>query len=349
MKRWSLYKKNKQGKTTRIAGPGLEVSDLQDLEYKENKYWVTYDKREWPVGHENEDHPTGNTLKPDEKNANVKAPMYAKMFDYRSDHQVVEIVYALFFEMSGFAGFRCETTSRRKRNFLWGRWGRHEGDWEHVTVRLRWDSKKNTYCLMGVFCGQHSKSKWYENNDLKFEKDTQHTILYIALSTHAIYNKEATYSLKKIAGAGGPLAPPAGINWLKAMDYTKPSKSGLRIYSEPKTIYDTIYWKPDIVIDVINDECSFNILKFEGRFGLWQVDNTHIDRSAPKHDYSCKSILDWGNFHKFFLAKFLNLSVARKKFYNNAPQSPEYQGINCIGQGWWRKKDHDSKPLPKLL
>ncbi len=65
----------------------------------------------------------------------------------------------------------------------------HQGDWEHVTVRLDEDAN-----IQGVYFAAHGKPKFVKKNELKFSND--HCNVYIAKGTHAAYEKAGDFPLK---------------------------------------------------------------------------------------------------------------------------------------------------------
>lgn len=62
--------------------------------------------------------------------------------------------------------------------------GKHEADWEHVTLEL---DDKLTY-IKRVYVAYHSFGKWYRLSELT--TDGNHPVVFMALGSHALYRKQ---------------------------------------------------------------------------------------------------------------------------------------------------------------
>jgi hypothetical protein len=92
------------------------------------------------------------------------APMYVHVIDY-GPGQIVDIQYWMFYAFNGAQTFRTGLNAflcrgplhsgTDQRNFEWGEFATHFGDWEHVTVRL--DATRK---LQGIYMAQHGGGEW---------------------------------------------------------------------------------------------------------------------------------------------------------------------------------------------
>ena len=112
--------------------------------------------------------------------------------------------------------------------------GNHEGDWEHITVRVsNWWSSIDKISVEGVFFAAHgySDGRWItkaasspEKDRYAFVKGTRHPIVFSAYNTHASYEsagiqwREATwYFLQDFTSEDGPVWGPTGVAELVAL------------------------------------------------------------------------------------------------------------------------------------
>ena len=250
-----------------------------------------------------------------------KSPVYVKTFSWDTH---VDIKYAMFYAMNTFQVFRAGIgygVTTKKRTFPWARFARHEGDWEHVTVRLD-SSCKN---ILGAFYSQHGKSDWVSEPPLE---DGTHPVCFSALNTHANYPNAANKTLDHILHPPG-LSP---VRWLKAIDTTmrnaeKP-RGGLRVYKDPEPFFREVRWLPyenDSQIVVVDDNpeaCKW--LDVKGRWGPPKLSNKHIDRPPKLPDKAQNFLFDYAKVAKAFLKN--------KYLVGNGPRGPKQQD-------WWLQKE----------
>ncbi len=107
------------------------------------------------------------------------APIYVKTIDYGS---YIDLKFYMFYAINGFQTFQAGIIVNFKTQpylFDWANFALHQGDWEHVTVRISEDTTQ----LLGVFYSQHGKAAWVANPSL----DGTHSVVYSAWDSHANY------------------------------------------------------------------------------------------------------------------------------------------------------------------
>jgi hypothetical protein len=200
---------------------------------------------------------TGDPL---DLNNEVTSKCYAKVIEHDG---YVDIVYGFFYQWNGFQIFRAsilDLFSTVTRNFEWRDFARHEGDWEHVTVRLSPDLET----VIGVFGAAHGDSKFYsiESGDIHFEGT--HPRMFAALNSHATYPTEGVRSNVDIT-----TVPVFSILWLKDADVT--GNVDVNTY-ETDPVFDSIVWNTwNNVLWVDNPVDSIDAhkwLNFTGDFGV---------------------------------------------------------------------------------
>lgn len=115
--------------------------------------------------------------------ANPQAPFYGAVID-NPDKQATDLLYMFFYAYNGLAGYAFNEI------------GTHEGDWEHVIIRLSSDKTR----VVGMYCQAHASddaySQWYypppytPDPDLQFSwyaGSTTRPIVYAAAQSHASY------------------------------------------------------------------------------------------------------------------------------------------------------------------
>lgn len=248
----------------------------------------------------------------------TNAPVYVKTFR-TSTH--IDIKYIFFYPFQMYQTFRVGVLSglsTKKRNFEWSRFGRHEADWEHITVRLDPSGQR----MLGVFYSQHHGSVWVEKPPMV---DGTHPVALSALNSHACYWSEDTF------GTGDIIKPPGlvPIGWLKAADTT--TVDGLVAYDMSPRPFTVVEWVPynnpnnpnQLVILDDNLEAD-RWLDFKGCWGVPRLDNTHIDRPPTLP----KDVQDM----MFDIAKVGKIFIPDEYKYGDGPKSPKQQD-------WWNNKE----------
>jgi len=284
--------------------------------YNEEACYLEFASGEFPTA-EN-DFETGAPIVPGDKPhvGTTTAPVYVKTFTYPTH---IDIKYIFFHPFQGFQTFRTGILrgfSTKKRNFEWARFGRHEGDWEHITVRLNAADLR----LRGVFYGQHGDSVWVEQPPLV---DETHPVVLSALNVHASYWTADTFTKDHVLHPPGLLP----VGWLKASDTTV--SDGLVVYHPPQPLYTAVEWTPykgsgQQLINLDDNAAAAAWLDFKGRWGPPKLDNTHIDRPPKLPENAENYLFDW--------AKILRFKIPEKFFYGEGPRSPKEQG-------WWNAKE----------
>lgn len=244
------------------------------------------------------------------------APCYVHVIEKDS---YVDIIYCFLYEFNGFQTFRAGIGkfggSTKKRNFEWANFARHQGDWEHITVRLSTDLK-----FQGVFYSRHGKSHF----ETTIERNGTHPVVYSALNSHASYSTPGTETLADIADTGGWFTAP--IHWLKAVDICQ-TNDALRVYNTPDPLFDNVIWDTSKSLQVVNsNEPSGAWLNFMGRWGLPDMDNSSVKLPPPMpHDAenTLKTIANLGKFIKKLPVQFLR---------GSGPRGPK-------GQGWFQSQE----------
>jgi hypothetical protein len=121
---------------------------------------------------------------------NPQAPFYGAVID-NPGMKSTDLLYMFFYAYNGLAGWAFNEV------------GTHEGDWEHVIIRLSTDQSK----VVGMYCQAHASdstySQWYypppyEDQDRQFswwETSTTRPVVYSAAESHASYVKAGDFPL----------------------------------------------------------------------------------------------------------------------------------------------------------
>jgi hypothetical protein len=200
---------------------------------------------------------TGDPL---DMNNEVTSKCYAKVIEHDG---FIDISYALFYQWNGFQVFRAsilDLFSTPTRNFEWRDFARHEGDWEHVTVRLSPDMET----VIGVIGAGHGDSKYYSVQAGEVTFDGTHPRMFAALNSHATYPTAGVRSNVDIT-----TFPVLSVLWLKDADIT--GDVDVNTY-ESDPVFDSIVWKTwNNILWVDNPADSLDAhkwLNFLGDFGV---------------------------------------------------------------------------------
>jgi hypothetical protein len=111
---------------------------------------------------------------------NIKSPCYVHVRPVQDHPELIDIQYWFFYPYNG------PTESSAGLNHA-----EYEGDWEHITVRVR-DSDES---VIQVHFARHSQGwcKWYDPSDVTFIDET-HPVVYSALHSHASYTDAGDFS-----------------------------------------------------------------------------------------------------------------------------------------------------------
>lgn len=243
----------------------------------------------WQIVHEafrDEGYPSGIYGRPETgaraSGGEVRAPVYVKALAY-PDAGVVDLVYMFYYEFNASQIFRggFGWFSTRKRNFPLPQFGRHEGDWEHVTVRL----DAGSCDMLGAFYARHGESVWHDRGQLRFE-DGDHPVVYSALNGHGSFAAPGSYVLEEIPDV--VINRIVGVQWLKLIDEVshtprEAEEHGTRVYALPSDYADEVVWRSwTEVVDVDRPGPEHarvgELLAFPGRFGVAGLDNSEVQR-----------------------------------------------------------------------
>ena len=162
------------------------------------------------------------------------APVYVKTIDYGT---YIDLKFYLFYAINGFQTFQAGIIVNLKTQpylFDWGNFALHQGDWEHVTVRISEDTTK----LLGVFYSEHGKAAWVAQPSL----DGTHPIVYSAWDSHANYPTAGIVIDDIILNSPGVIP----LSWLKVANITTNTSGGtIAAYHQPSPYYPNgITWAP---------------------------------------------------------------------------------------------------------
>ena len=162
------------------------------------------------------------------------APIYVKTIDYGS---YIDLKFYMFYGINGFQTFQAGIIVNFKTEpylFDWANFALHEGDWEHVTVRISEDTTR----LLGVFYSQHGKAAWVPNPAL----DGTHPVVYSAWDSHANFPGSDIYIDDIILNSPGVIP----LSWIKVANITTNTAGGTTVaYGQPNPYYPNgITWKP---------------------------------------------------------------------------------------------------------
>lgn len=213
LKKASLYEKNNKVSGTDMyvnLGPIYDASgttrliNISDPQYSNEDYMLGIQDyhgsgddlrygRDW----KNDITYSGDPLVADK----CTAPVYVNT-RINAVNNTVDIVYAFFFEWNGIQTFRGKFLSTfgangKKRDFEASEMARHEGDFEHITVRIN----SNSGDVISVIRGGHGRSHEIKNltGDIDFVagSNLKRPIIYCALNSHATYTKIGTHRAYK--------------------------------------------------------------------------------------------------------------------------------------------------------
>jgi hypothetical protein len=208
--------------------------------------------------------------------------------------------------------------STRKRTFEWARFGRHGGDFEHLTVRLDLSGQR----MLGAFYSRHKYCVWVGQPPLV---DGTHPVVRVALNSHACYPNEDVFTTTDVLP--GPIFPPIG--WLKTVDTTVVAADLVTYDSAPprfSSVEWTPYASPNQLVVLDGNSQADKWLDFKGYWGPAPLSNKHIDRPPALPSDAQNACFDVATVLKPGIAAFTDLLVG------DGPRSPKQQG-------WWLSKE----------
>jgi len=121
------------------------------------------------------------------------AKCYVHVLGY-SNQNYIDLQYLFLEAFNGGAHARFDAKWYGKSSVVdSGPKGSHQGDWEHITVRI-----STTGTFIAAFYGQHTHGNWYTSPQLV----SGHPVVYVALSTHASYASEGVFTLYRKDSTG---------------------------------------------------------------------------------------------------------------------------------------------------
>lgn len=245
------------------------------------------------------------------ENKHVIAPVYTHIKHY-DDHPFIDIQYFFFYTYNGCVYFRVgykHGFSQRKRNVPICNFGRHQGDWEHVTVRVDPHGE-----FMRLFVSQHGGGEWYAADQIQWY-DT-HPVIYPSLHSHANFVREEIRTQAELPISGIPFI--SSINWIKFVDVT--SLNGTRRYPwMPQRDFSPVWrtWQHQQLKIVSGDE---DWLQFKGYWGK-KLDNRSPSQPPNMDGTVEKEIQFWAKaaIHLGFLDE--------RYLQGRAPQTPSAKSL----------------------
>lgn len=308
-----LYDDNEQ-----IILSSVTLDDLTNPSYNQSSYSLgNYDYQGNYYGPPNvQSDITGDPL---DVNNEVTSKCYVKVLEHEG---FVDIVYSFFYQWNGFQVFRAnilDLFTTETRNFEWRDFARHEGDWEHVTVRLA----PSLDTIIGVFGAAHGNSTFYSVASGVISFDGTHPIMYAALNSHATYPTEGVRSNSDIT-----TFPVFSILWLKDADVT--GDIDVNTYESDPTFNSITWntWNNILWVDHPSDSTdAHKWLNFIGDYGVKmpesQIEDTpSLPGNAESDLYVSATV---GGF----------VGLLDDYIHKSGPSSPLQQ------TNWWEVKEED--------
>jgi hypothetical protein len=246
------------------------------------------------------------------------APIYVKTIDYGS---YIDIKYYMFYGINGFQTFQAGIIVNLKTQpylFDWANFALHQGDWEHVTVRISEDTTR----LLGVFYSQHGNAAWVPNPQL----DGTHPVVYSAWNSHANFPAAGIFIDDVILNSPG-LIP---LSWIKVANITTTTDGGtISSYHQPNPFYPNgIRWtpwqNPNQLVLLDNNAGAAQWLAFNGQWGpSWTTPVGHPPSLPSGVGGELYNLATAGNA----------LGLLSKYTNEGGPQGPQAQGWNVSNEG----------------
>jgi len=215
-----------------VLKSGLTPADLTT--YSSSSNYLSFTNNTFPSA--SNDFESGDAIVPGTTSGwgQSNAPIYVKTIDYGT---YIDLKFYMFYGINGFQTFQAGIIVDFKTEpylFDWANFALHEGDWEHVTVRISEDTTQ----LLGVFYSQHGKAQWVTNPSL----DGTHPIVYSAWDSHANFPISDIIIDDVILNSPGVIP----LSWIKVANVTTSTSGGTIVaYSTPNPYYPNgITWTP---------------------------------------------------------------------------------------------------------
>ena len=211
---------------------GLTPADLAT--YSSSTNYLSFTNNTFPSA--SNDFESGDPIVPGTSSGwgQSNAPIYVKTIDYGT---YIDLKFYMFYGINGFQTFQAGIIVNFKTQpylFDWANFALHEGDWEHVTVRI----SEDTTHLLGVFYSQHGNAAWITNPAM----DGTHPIVYSAWDNHANFPVSDIIIDDVILNSPGIIP----LSWIKVANITTSTAGGTIVaYSKPNPYYPNgITWTP---------------------------------------------------------------------------------------------------------
>lgn len=245
------------------------------------------------------------------------APIYVKTIDYGS---YIDLKFYMFYGINGFQTFQAGILVGLKTQpylFDWANFALHQGDWEHVTVRISEDTTR----LLGVFYSQHGNAAWVPNPQL----DGTHPIVYSAWNSHANFPNSGIIIDDVIINSPGILP----LSWLKVANITTNTDGGtISSYHQPNPYYPNgITWtpwqNPNQLVLLDSDPNAAQWLAFNGQWGpSWK---TPVGQTPPLPSGAGSELYN-------FASAGNALGVLNSWTSETGPLGPQAQGWNVSNE-----------------
>ena len=242
-----------------VLKSGLTPADLAT--YSSASNYLSFTNGVWPSA--GNDFETGDPIVPGASSGwgQSNSPIYVKTIDYGT---YIDLKFYTFYAINGFQTFQAGIIVNfvtQPYVFDWGNFALHQGDWEHITVRISEDTTQ----LLGVFYSQHGKAFW----DASPAMDGTHPVVYSAWDSHANFPESGIEIDDVILNSPGVIP----LSWLKVVNVTTNTAGGtFSSYHQPNPYYPNgVLWAPwqntsQLVLLDGNTEAA-QWLAFNGQWG----------------------------------------------------------------------------------
>lgn len=268
------------------------------------------------------------------KDNKVSAPTYYRFRDVEEDSNLVDIQYVMFYPFNGCqmlrvnyrrTGFGINIGAERTRNAPICGFARHEGDWEHVTVRYNTKTKRPT----GVFMSAHGKGHWEDYNySMHLQHEGSHPVVYSAINSHAGYATQDTFideditrhireagptvgALLGVAGQGAPVTKVKIVDTTSTSGFIRPS------YYPERDNY--VRWNTDERLVALDKQPWANLnIGWGNYYNNGRQEDIAVPRMQDRADATIETVAQ--------AALRFNLSAAlTKRTRGFAPATPTFQ------------------------
>lgn len=299
-----------------VLKSGLTPADLAT--YVSSTNYLSFTNRTFPSA--SNDFESGDPIVPAASAGwgQSNAPIYVKVIDSGS---YIDLKFYTFYGINGFQTFQAGIIVNFKTQpylFDWANFALHEGDWEHVTVRISEDTTR----LLGVFYSQHGKAAWVPNPAL----DGTHPIVYSAWDSHANFPASGIFIDDIILNSPGIIP----LSWIKVANITSNTTGGTTVaYGKPSPYYPNgITWKPwqdtNQLVLLDGNATAAQWLAFNGNWGpTWTTPVEHTPALPSGAGTELYDLATAGN----------TLGLLSNYTHESGPLGPQAAGWNVSNEG----------------